>query len=125
MMRLNNPSVMVSGGPMLPGNIGPRERGDLITVFEAVGKVRSGVMSEEELEYMAERACPGCGACAGMFTANSMNCLAETIGVALPGNGTIPAVSGARIRLAKTAGLRVRDLLKRNIRPLDIVPPKR
>lgn len=124
MMRLNIPSVMVSGGPMLPGNIGPRERGDLITVFEAVGKVRSGVMSEEELEYMAERACPGCGACAGMFTANSMNCLAETIGVALPGNGTIPAVSGARIRLAKTAGMRVMDLLKRNIRPLDIVTPK-
>lgn len=124
MMRLNIPSVMVSGGPMLPGNIGPRERGDLITVFEAVGKVRSGAMSEEELEYMAERACPGCGACAGMFTANSMNCLAETIGVALPGNGTIPAVSGARIRLAKTAGMRVMDLLKRNIRPLDIVTPK-
>ena len=124
MMRLNIPSVMVSGGPMLPGNIGPRQRGDLITVFEAVGKVRSGAMSEEELEYMAERACPGCGACAGMFTANSMNCLAETIGVALPGNGTIPAVSGARIRLAKTAGMRVMDLLERGIRPLDIVTPK-
>ena len=124
MMRLNIPSVMVSGGPMLPGNIGPRERGDLITVFEAVGKVRSGAMSEEELEYMAERACPGCGACAGMFTANSMNCLAETIGVALPGNGTIPAVSGARIRLAKTAGMRVMDLLERGIRPLDIVTSK-
>ncbi|CAK7003413.1 MAG: Dihydroxy-acid dehydratase [Desulfovibrio sp.] len=124
MMRLNIPSIMVSGGPMLPGNIGPRQRGDLITVFEAVGKVRSGAMSEEELEYMAERACPGCGACAGMFTANSMNCLAETIGVALPGNGTIPAVSGARIRLAKTAGMRVMDLLRRNIRPLDIVTPK-
>lgn len=124
MMRLNIPSVMISGGPMLPGNIGPRQRGDLITVFEAVGKVRSGAMSEEELEYMAERACPGCGACAGMFTANSMNCLAETIGVALPGNGTIPAVSGARIRLAKTAGMRVMDLLRRNIRPLDIVTPK-
>ena len=124
MMRLNIPSVMVSGGPMLPGNIGPKERGDLITVFEAVGKVRSGAITEEELEYMAERACPGCGACAGMFTANSMNCMAETIGVALPGNGTIPAVSGARIRLAKTAGMRVLDMLERGIKPRDIVTPK-
>ncbi|MDY0260357.1 dihydroxy-acid dehydratase [Desulfovibrio sp.] len=124
MMRLNIPSVMVSGGPMLPGNIGPKERGDLITVFEAVGKVRSGAITEEELEYMAERACPGCGACAGMFTANSMNCMAETIGVALPGNGTIPAVSGARIRLAKTAGMRVMDMLERGIKPRDIVTPK-
>ncbi len=124
MMRLNIPSVMVSGGPMLPGNIGPKERGDLITVFEAVGKVRSGAITEEQLEYMAERACPGCGACAGMFTANSMNCMAETIGVALPGNGTIPAVSGARIRLAKTAGMRVMDMLERGIKPRDIVTPK-
>ena len=124
MMRLNIPSVMVSGGPMLPGNLGPKQRGDLITVFEAVGKVRSGAITEEELEYMAERACPGCGACAGMFTANSMNCMAETIGVALPGNGTIPAVSGARIRLAKTAGMRVMDMLERGIKPRDIVTPK-
>ncbi len=121
MMRLNIPSVLVSGGPMLPGNIGPHQRGDLITVFEAVGKVRSGAMTEDDLERLTERACPGCGACAGMFTANSMNCLAETIGVALPGNGTIPAVSGARIRLAKTAGMRVMDMLERNIRPRDIV----
>lgn len=124
MMRLNIPSVLVSGGPMLPGNVGPHARGDLITVFEAVGRVRSGTMSEEDLEDMAERACPGCGACAGMFTANSMNCLAETIGVALPGNGTIPAVSSARVRLAKTAGMRVMDLLAKNIRPLDIVTPE-
>ena len=124
MMRLNIPSVLVSGGPMLPGDIGPGKRGDLITVFEAVGKVRSGAMTEDELEYMTERACPGCGACAGMFTANSMNCLSETIGVALPGNGTIPAVSGARIRLAKKAGMHVMDLLHKNIRPLDIVTPK-
>ena len=124
MMRLNLPSVLVSGGPMLPGNLGPHTRGDLITVFEAVGRVRSGTLSEDELERMAERACPGCGACAGMFTANSMNCLAETIGVALPGNGTIPAVSAARVRLAKTAGMRLMDLLKNNIRPLDIVTPE-
>ncbi|MBQ3059475.1 MAG: dihydroxy-acid dehydratase [Desulfovibrio sp.] len=124
MMRLNLPSVLVSGGPMLPGNLAGGDKGDLITVFEAVGKVRSGSMSEEALERLAERACPGCGACAGMFTANSMNCLAETIGVALPGNGTIPAVSAARTRLAKQAGMQVMELLRQNIRPLDIVTPK-
>lgn len=121
MMRLNLPSVLVSGGPMLPGDLGPGRRGDLITVFEAVGKAGAGEISEAELERMAERACPGCGACAGMFTANSMNCLAETIGVALPGNGSIPAVSSARARLAKKAGMQVMELLRRNIRPLDIV----
>lgn len=124
MMRLNLPSVLVSGGPMLPGDLGPGRRGDLITVFEAVGKAGAGEISEAELERMAERACPGCGACAGMFTANSMNCLAETIGVALPGNGSIPAVSSARARLAKKAGMQVMELLRRNIRPLDIVTPE-
>ncbi len=123
MLRLNLPSVLISGGPMLPGNLGPDRRGDLITVFEAVGKVRSGQLDEAGLERMAERACPGCGACAGMFTANSMNCLAETIGVALPGNGTIPAVGAARVRLAKTAGMKVMELLEKNIRPRDIVTP--
>ncbi|MDE7242066.1 dihydroxy-acid dehydratase [Desulfovibrio sp.] len=123
MLRLNLPSVLISGGPMLPGNLAPGKRGDLITVFEAVGKVRTGELDEEGLEAMTERACPGCGACAGMFTANSMNCLAETIGVALPGNGTIPAVSAARIRLAKTAGMKVMELLQNNIRPRDIVTP--
>lgn len=123
MLRLNLPSLLVSGGPMLPGNLGPDKQGDLITVFEAVGKVRAGQLDEADLERMAERACPGCGACAGMFTANSMNCLAETIGVALPGNGTIPAVSAARIRLAKTAGMKVMELVQNNIRPRDIVTP--
>ena len=123
MLRLNLPSILISGGPMLPGNMGPGKRGDLITMFEAVGKVRTGELDEERLEVMAERACPGCGACAGMFTANSMNCLAETIGVALPGNGTIPAVSAARIRLAKTAGMKVMELLQNDIRPRDIVTP--
>lgn len=124
MVRLNLPSVLVSGGPMLPGNLDPHTRGDLITVFEAVGRVRAGTMTEVELERMTERACPGCGACAGMFTANSMNCLAETIGVALPGNGVLPAVSAARVRLAKSAGMKVMYLLKNGIRPLDIVTPK-
>ena len=121
MMRLNIPSVLVSGGPMLPGTLTPGKQGDLITLFEGVGRVRNGQMSEEELTQWEERACPGCGSCAGMFTANSMNCLAETIGVALPGNGTIPAVHAARVRLAKQAGMRVMDLVKRNIRPRDIV----
>ena len=121
MMRLNLPSVLISGGPMLPGNAGPHQKADLISVFEAVGRMRAGTISEEELEEMTEHACPGCGSCAGMFTANSMNCLAETLGVALPGNGTIPAVDAARVRLAKTAGMRVMELLAKNIRPLDIV----
>ncbi|MBQ7617690.1 MAG: dihydroxy-acid dehydratase [Desulfovibrio sp.] len=121
MMRLNLPSVLVSGGPMLPGQAGPKSKADLISVFEAVGRLKAGTITEEELEEMTEHACPGCGACAGMFTANSMNCLAETLGVALPGNGTIPAVDAARIRLAKTAGMRVMDLLANKVRPLDIV----
>lgn len=124
MMRLNLPSILISGGPMLPGDVGDGNRGDLITVFEAVGRVRSGSMSETDLERLVERACPGCGSCAGMFTANSMNCLAETIGVALPGNGTVPAVSAARTRLAKQAGMQVMELLKKGIRPLDIVTPE-
>ncbi len=116
-LRLNIPAVMVSGGPMLSGAGGT----DLISVFEGVGQVKQGSMEKEELEELAEQACPGCGSCAGMFTANSMNCLCETIGMALPGNGTIPAVSSARVRLAKTAGMRVMDLLKNNICPRDIV----
>lgn len=121
MMRLNLPSILISGGPMLPGDIGPGKRGDLITVFEAVGKASQGQISADELEKLEERACPGCGSCAGMFTANSMNCVSEALGVALPGNGTIPAVSAARVRLAKTAGMQVMQLLQNNIRPLDIV----
>ena len=121
MMRLNLPSVLVSGGPMLPGVLDGERKGDLITVFEAVGRVRNGRMTEEELAAIEERACPGCGSCAGMFTANSMNCLPETIGVALPGNGTIPAAYAARLRLAKQAGMRVMDVLEKGIRPRDIV----
>jgi dihydroxy-acid dehydratase len=121
MLRLNLPSVLISGGPMLPGHLAPGTKGDLITVFEAVGRVRAGAMTEEDLEKMAERACPGCGSCAGMFTANSMNCLSETIGLALPGNGTVPAVDAARVRLAKTAGMKVMEMLERDIRPRDIV----
>ncbi len=108
---------------MLPGNVRGK-RADLITVFEAVGKAKLGKMDEAELYELEEGACPGCGSCAGMFTANSMNCLSETIGLALPGNGTIPAVSAARIRLAKHAGMQVMELLRRGIRPRDIVTEK-
>ena len=122
-MRMNVPSVIVSGGPMLSGVSGP-ESVDLISVFEAVGKVRRGKMTEEELEDLTECACPGCGSCSGMFTANSMNCLSEAIGLALPGNGTIPAVYAERVRLAKTAGMAVMKLLEKNIRPSDIVTEK-
>lgn len=121
MLRLNLPSILVSGGPMLPGNIGPEKRGDLITVFEAVGKASAGQISDKELTRLEERACPGCGSCAGMFTANSMNCVSEALGVALPGNGTIPAVSAARVRLAKTAGMKVMELIEKSILPRDIV----
>ncbi len=124
MMRLNIPSVLVSGGPMMPGFDGPKGKADLITVFEGVGRVSRGDMSEEALTKLEENACPGCGSCAGMFTANSMNCLAETVGVALPGNGTTPANGAARIRLAKKAGMQVMEMLKRGIRPLDIVTEK-
>ena len=118
-LRLNLPCIFVSGGPML--SIGQR---DLNSVFEAVGARKAGLIGDGELAEIEGSSCPGCGSCSGMFTANSMNCLAETIGVALPGNGTIPAVSAARVRLAKTAGMRVMDLLKNNIRPLDIVTPE-
>ncbi|MEG2171679.1 MAG: dihydroxy-acid dehydratase [Desulfovibrionaceae bacterium] len=126
MLRLNIPSILISGGPMMAGTHAPhqRQRADLITVFEGVGKVKSGLMSEEQLEELTESACPGCGSCAGMFTANSMNCLSETIGLALPGNGTTPAVTAARIRLAKHAGMRVMDLLAKDLKPRDIVTPE-
>lgn len=123
MLRLNIPSIIISGGPMLPGRFDGGKI-DLITVFEGVGKVRNGTMTESELERMEECACPGCGSCAGMFTANSMNCLSEAIGLALPGNGTIPAPTSARIRLAKKAGMQVMTLVEHNIRPRDIVTEK-
>jgi dihydroxy-acid dehydratase len=122
-LRLNIPTIVVSGGPMLAGELRGK-RVDLINVFEAVGKVKLGKMDEAELDELEECACPGCGSCAGMFTANSMNCLSETIGLALPGNGTIPAVQAARIRLAKHAGMQIMELLKRGIRPRDIVTEK-
>jgi dihydroxy-acid dehydratase len=120
MLRLNIPSIMISGGPMLAGQFEGKKI-DLITVFEGVGKVKTGAMSEAELQRMEECACPGCGSCAGMFTANSMNCLSEALGLSLPGNGTIPAPTSSRIRLAKEAGMQVMTLVEKNIRPRDIV----
>ena len=118
-LRLNIPTVVLSGGPMLAGRWNGRET-DLTTVWEGVGQVSAGTMTHDEMEELEECCCPGCGSCAGMFTANSMNCLTEAMGMGLQGNGTIPAVSGARIRLAKLAGLRVMELLNRNILPRDI-----
>ncbi|MDX1775280.1 MAG: dihydroxy-acid dehydratase [Desulfobulbales bacterium] len=119
MLRVNIPAVMVSGGPMLTGRFQGKDV-HLVSVFEGVGRVKSKTMSEEELSELEDSACPGCGSCAGMFTANSMNCLTEAIGLGLPGNGTIPAVASARIRLAKQAGMAVLNLLDKNIRPRDI-----
>ncbi len=123
MIRVNLPSLIVSGGPMLAGE-SRGQKADLISVFEAVGKVKNSQMQEEELEELEQKACPGCGSCSGMFTANSMNCLSEAIGLALPGNGTIPAVSSARTRLAKTAGMKVMELIESDIRPRSILNPK-
>lgn len=118
-MRLNIPTVLVSGGPMLAGRRN-KQAVDLISVFEGVGACKSGQISREELLELEECACPGCGSCAGMFTANSMNCLAEALGMALPGNGTIPAVSAARIRLAKLAGMKIMELVNLDCCPRDI-----
>ena len=118
-MRVNIPSIVISGGPMLAGKFEEKEV-DLIGVFEGVGRVARGEWTEARLKELEECACPGCGSCAGMFTANSMNCMSEALGMALPGNGTIPAVMAARLRLAKMAGMKVMELWKKNIRPRDI-----
>jgi dihydroxy-acid dehydratase len=121
--RLDIPAIVISGGPMLAGRH-PEKSGeaiDLISVFEAVGAVRSGKMSPETLAAFENEACPTCGSCAGMFTANSMNCLTEAIGMALPGNGTIPAVMAARIRLAKETGIQAVQLIEKGITPRRIM----
>ncbi len=120
--RLNLPAILVSGGPMLSGRL-DGQAVDLADVFMAVGRVVRGEMAESELTRLEQVACPGCGSCAGMFTANTMNCLTEALGMGLPGNGTIPAVHAARTALAKRAGMQVMELLARNIRPLDILTP--
>jgi dihydroxy-acid dehydratase len=118
--RLDIPAIVISGGPMLAGRLGEKTI-DLVSVFEAVGGVKSGKMTEEELAEIEENACPTCGSCAGMFTANSMNCLTEAIGMGLPGNGTIPAVMASRIRLAKKAGAKIMHLLEKGITPRKIM----
>ena len=121
--RLNIPSILVSGGPMMAGHFGGEEV-SLSKTFEAVGAYKAGIMDEATF-YEAEcNSCPGCGSCAGMYTANSMNCLSEAIGMALPGNGTTPAVTSARIHLAKHAGMKIMELVERDIKPRDILTPK-
>lgn len=120
MARINIPAIVVSGGPMLAGKFADRAV-SLSNVFEAVGLVRAGKMDEQQLAEMEDQACPGCGSCSGMFTANSMNCLTEALGVALPGNGTRLAVSAARIRVAKETGRKIMELVEKNIKPRDII----
>ncbi|MGI6176305.1 MAG: dihydroxy-acid dehydratase [Christensenellales bacterium] len=122
--RLNIPAIVISGGPMLAGRGEGGENISLSSLFEAVGAYKSGLISEESLQSLEQSACPGCGSCAGMYTANSMNCLSEAIGMALPGNGTIPAVSARRTHLAKQAGMRVMELLKEGITPAHILTPR-
>ena len=123
-VRLNLPSVFVSGGPMLAGKLVRRNAArsvDLISVFQAVGEVTKGKMTGSDLEELETIACPGCGSCAGMFTANTMNCLCEALGIALPGNGTIPAVDARRVQLAYKAGQQVMEVLTKGIRPNAII----
>jgi len=120
--RLNLPAIVVSGGPMLAGRLGSdANKVDLNSVFEGVGKVAVGAMTEEELTQLEEVACPGCGSCSGMFTANTMNCLTEAMGMGLPGNGTIPAVDIRRKALARDAGRQIMKILAENILPRDII----
>ncbi|MCB7303708.1 dihydroxy-acid dehydratase [Bariatricus massiliensis] len=118
--RINVPTIFVSGGPMLAGRVKGQKR-SLSSMFEAVGSYAAGTMSEEDVCEFENKVCPTCGSCSGMYTANSMNCLTEVLGMGLRGNGTIPAVYSERIRLAKHAGMQVMELLKKNIRPRDIM----
>lgn len=118
--RINVPTVFVSGGPMLAGHVHGKKT-SLSSMFEAVGAHAAGTIDDEELRYMEEKVCPTCGSCSGMYTANSMNCLTEALGMGLKGNGTIPAVFSERIRLAKHAGMKVMELLEKNICPRDIM----
>jgi dihydroxy-acid dehydratase len=118
--RVNVPTIFVSGGPMLAGRVSGSKT-SLSSVFEAVGAYSAGKMTEEEVEEYADKACSTCGSCSGMYTANSMNCLTEVLGMGLKGNGTIPAVYSERIRLAKSAGMQIMELLKNDIKPKDIM----
>lgn len=122
-LRLNIPSIFCSGGPMLPGKVRGKKVA-LTDAFEAVGAIEVGKMDEETANLIEENSCPGCGSCAGLFTANSMNCMTEILGMALPGNGTIPAVFAERVRLAKLTGMKIMELVKNDIKPRDIVTEK-
>lgn len=121
--RLDIPTVLVSGGPMLAGRGRNGEQTDLNSLFDAVGQVTAGTMTEEECRWLEGTACPTCGSCSGMFTANSICCLAEALGIALPGNGTVPAVYSERIRLAKRAGMKVMELVEKNLTARQIISP--
>ena len=121
--RINVPTIFVSGGPMMAGHVKGQKR-SLSSMFEAVGAYAAGAMTEEDVREFEEKVCPTCGSCSGMYTANSMNCLTEALGMGLKGNGTIPAVYSERIKLAKHAGMQVMELLKKNIRPRDIMTEK-
>lgn len=121
--RLNIPTIFVSGGPMLAGRVKGEKR-SLSSMFEAVGSYAAGTMSAEDVEEFENKVCPTCGSCSGMYTANSMNCLTEAMGMGLPGNGTIPAVYSQRLKLAKHAGMKIMELLEKNIRPRDIMNEK-
>ena len=121
--RLNVPTVFVSGGPMLAGHVHGQKR-SLSSMFEAVGSYAAGTMTEDDVEEFENKVCPTCGSCSGMYTANSMNCLTEVLGMGLRGNGTIPAVYSERIKLAKHAGMQVMEMYKKNIRPRDIMCEK-
>ena len=121
--RLNIPTIFCSGGPMLAGHLSDGRRTCLSHMFEAVGAYHAGKLDEQGVLDYEENACPSCGSCSGMYTANSMNCLTEAIGMALPGNGTIPAPYSARLRLAKHTGMQIMELIRRNIRPCDIMTP--
>ncbi|MBN1559940.1 dihydroxy-acid dehydratase, partial [candidate division KSB1 bacterium] len=120
-LRLNIPTIFISGGPMAAGKTEKGEKADLITVFEALGQLKTGAISEQEVIALEKVACPTCGSCSGMFTANSMNCLCEALGMALPGNGTILAINPERDRLIAKIGERIMDLVRRDIKPSDIL----
>ncbi len=121
-LRLNIPALVVSGGPMMAGKFRGEDI-DYSTCYEAIGRYKKGSLNDSDMKEIEDEACPTCGSCAGMFTANSMNCLSEAIGIALPGNGTIPAVYSKRLRLAREAGFRIMDLVRQDIKPRDIVTP--
>ena len=123
-LRLNLPSIFVSGGPMMPGKLMDGAKTTYSNGYEFIPKLEQGLCTQEEAMDVENNTCPGCGSCAGMFTANSMNCLTEIIGMGLPGNGTIPAVHAGRIRLAKEAGMKIMEILEKDLRPRDIITEK-